>query len=165
MAEVARNDDLAQASSRDKAALFVSYAREEQEIVKRLAAALRADGRDVWIDTDAIRGTDEWARAVDAGIESSDAVAFVLSPAFVESDQCSRELEHAVRNGKRLVPLLAREVDPAGVAPELARLKLDSRRRRRAVWRPRARGGARHRPHLGAGAHRPARARGRVGGS
>ncbi len=109
-------------TSRDKAGVFVSYAREDAAIVDRLAAALRASGREVWIDTDHIRGTEEWARAVDAGIEASDAVAFVLSPPFLDSEQCRRELEHAVRNGKRLVPLLAREVDSGAVPPELARL-------------------------------------------
>ncbi len=109
-------------TSRDSASVFVSYAREDTRVVERLATALRGHGREVWIDTDAIRGTEEWERAVDAGIESSDAVAFVLSPAFVDSEQCGRELEYAVHNGKRLVPLLARAVDPADVAPELARL-------------------------------------------
>ncbi len=117
-----RADQAAPDTSRDKAGVFVSYAREDEAIVERLATALRANGRDVWLDTDDIRGSEEWERAVDAGIDSSDAVAFVLSPAFVGSQQCRRELEYAVHNGKRLVPLLAREVDSADVAPELARL-------------------------------------------
>jgi len=102
--------------------VFISYAREDQAIVERLAGALRASGRTVWVDRDDIRGTEEWARAVDAGIAASDAVAFVLSPPFLASEQCRRELEYSVRNGKRLVPLLAHAVDPAAVAPELARL-------------------------------------------
>ena len=76
----------------------------------------------MWVDTDDIRGTEEWARAIDAGIDSSDAIAFVLGPAFLVSMQCRRELEYAVQKGKRLVPLLAHQVDPADVPPELARL-------------------------------------------
>ena len=117
-----RAEQTAPDTPRDRASVFVSYAREDTRLVERLATALRGHGREVWIDTDDIRGTEEWERAVDAGIESSDAVAFVLSPAFVESEQCGRELEYAVQNGKRLVPLLARDVDPADVTPELVRL-------------------------------------------
>ena len=109
-------------TSREQASVFISYAREDEEIIARLGAALRANGRDVWVDTDDIRGTEEWARAIDAGIDSSDAIAFVLGPAFLVSMQCRRELEYAVQKGKRLVPLLAHQVDPADVPPELARL-------------------------------------------
>jgi WD40 repeat protein len=122
MAVRTRDDRVAPVTSRDKATVFVSYAREDETIVERLGSALRANGREVWIDTDDIRGTEEWERAIDAGIDSSDAVAFVLSPAFLGSEQCRREHEYAVQKGKRLVPLLAREVDPADVPPELARL-------------------------------------------
>src|SRR5262245_58499202 len=109
-------------TSREKASVFISYAREDEPLVERLAITLRTHGREVWVDTTDIRGTEEWERAVNAGIESSDAVAFVLSTDFLDSEQCRRELEYAVHNGKRLVPLLAEAVDPSDVAPELARL-------------------------------------------
>jgi TIR domain len=122
MAAGNRADQATPDTSRDKAGVFVSYAREDEAIVERLAGVLRDHGRHVWVDTHDIRGTEEWERAIDAGIESSDAVAFVLSPPFLTSQQCRRELEYAVHNGKRLVPLLARNVDAADVAPELARL-------------------------------------------
>ncbi len=109
-------------TSRERASVFISYAREDEGIVTRLGSALRANGRDVWVDTEDIRGTEEWARAIDAGIDSSDAIAFVLGPAFLASVQCRRELEYAVQKGKRLVPLLAHQVDPADVPSELGRL-------------------------------------------
>jgi len=107
---------------RDKAGIFVSYARNDEAIVERLIAALRGNGRDVWVDVEDIRGTEEWERAIDAGIDASDAVVFVLSPSFLGSAQCQRELDYAVEKGKRLVPALADAVDPREVQAELARL-------------------------------------------
>ena len=41
-------------------AVFLSYAREDSEAVRRIADALRAFGTEVWFDQNELRGGDAW---------------------------------------------------------------------------------------------------------
>lgn len=104
------------------AGAFVSYSRHDVAFVRRLHAALAAHGRDTWVDWESIPLTAEWEAEIHAGIEAADAFVFVLSPDSVTSAVCARELAHAVRHGKRLVPLVYRPIDAALVPDALAAL-------------------------------------------
>src|SRR5690606_8280601 len=46
------------------------------------------------------------------GIEDADNFAFVISPDSVASEICEKELHHAIKHKKRLIPLLRRDVQP-----------------------------------------------------
>ena len=100
--------------------VFISYARAEKEFAQTLGEALRARGKDVWIDLDDIPPTAPWRAEVEGGIESADAFLFVISPASLASAECAHELEHAARLNKRIVPVVRQEVDGAGVPEPLA---------------------------------------------
>lgn len=65
-----------------------------------------------WVDWESIPPTAEWRREVEAAIEGSDSFLFVISPASTQSPVCAREVEHAVANGKRLVPIVRQPVEP-----------------------------------------------------
>lgn len=71
---------------------FISYARRDsREFVNRLAAALEAAGKDVWVDLDDIPPASRWNQALDDGVLGSDAFLYVISPdgrrvAIVTSD-------------------------------------------------------------------------------
>ncbi len=94
--------------------VFISYSRKDAEFVRRLHQALADQGRDIWIDWEDIPLTADWWREICAGIEAADTFMFVISPDSVRSEVCRREIEHAVSNNKRLVPVNYREVtDPA----------------------------------------------------
>ena len=41
-------------------AVFLSYAREDAEVVRRIADALRGFGVEVWFDQNELRGGDTW---------------------------------------------------------------------------------------------------------
>jgi len=90
---------------------FVSYSRADEAFVRRLEAALRERGKDVWVDWHDIPATADWRAKIYAGIDASRAFVAVLSPDLVASAICREELEHATRSNKRLVPILRREVD------------------------------------------------------
>jgi WD40 repeat protein len=102
--------------------VFVSYAREDTAFVRRLHALLRGQGRDPWIDWNDIPPTAEWLSEIYAAIEQANAFAFVISTDSCSSDICLLEVEHAVQNHKRLIPILHRDVDFDVVPPPLARL-------------------------------------------
>jgi WD40 repeat protein len=91
--------------------VFISYSRKDADFVRRLHTALAANGRDTWVDWEDIPASADWWREVMAGIEAADAFVFIISPDSVRSDVCRREIEHAVNNNKRLVPILYRPVE------------------------------------------------------
>ena len=78
--------------------VFISYSRAEEEFVRRLAAALEARGKDVWVDWEDIRKSADWRAKIEAGIDSARTIVAVLSSSFAESEVCDEEIEHAVRN-------------------------------------------------------------------
>ncbi len=103
--------------------VFVSYSRRDQEWVgARLAPALEARGKDLWIDVDDIRGgASDWRATVWAGIEAARVVVFVLTPASLASRVCNEELAHASALNKRVIPVLRAPVDGSAIPPELER--------------------------------------------
>jgi WD40 repeat protein len=102
--------------------VFVSYSRSDVEFVRRLAAALKDRGRDVWIDVDGIRDAEVFPEALRRAIESADAFLFVISPDSVASEYCELEIAHAVALHKRIVPLALRPVPDEGL-PEPIRVR------------------------------------------
>lgn len=101
--------------------LFISYAREDRAFVERLEEALRDREREVWIDHE-IRPSEPWRDRLAKAIEGANACVFVLSPDFVRSDECRRELLHAGQHSKRLIPIVWRDVGPATVDETLRQL-------------------------------------------
>ena len=99
--------------------VFVSYAREDGVFAARLTEALERRGKEVWIDSEAIPKGAEWWERIEAGIEASRAVVFVLSPDFVASAVCAREADHAVGHSKRLLPIVRMQLGGARVRGEL----------------------------------------------
>jgi WD40 repeat protein len=93
--------------------VFISYAREDTEFVRRFYDRLVESGRDAWVDWEDIPLTADWLQEAYTGIEGSNAFVFIISPASVRSGPCTLELEYALQNNKRLIPLLRTEVlDP-----------------------------------------------------
>ena len=100
--------------------VFISYSRKDQDFVLSLHKALEERNRDTWIDWKDIPLTAKWKDEILSGIESADAFAFVISPDSVASEVCKLELDHAVKNNKRLVPIWYRDVAHDSVPPNLA---------------------------------------------
>ena len=100
--------------------VFVSYAREDQAVVRSLVAALEKRGKTAFVDWAGIEPSDRWRDSIREAIEESDTVVCVLSPDFLGSDVCAIEREYAEQLHKRLVPLVARDVAPEEVAQSLA---------------------------------------------
>jgi len=61
-------------------------------------------------------------QAIFPAIEGTDTFVFVISPDSVTSEICGRELAHAVTHNKRMIPVMARDVDAKAVPEALAKL-------------------------------------------
>lgn len=102
--------------------VFISYSRKDIGPVRRMHAALAARERQTWVDWEGIPPTAEWMQEIRGAIDAAQAFAFVLSPDSLASRVCREELEHAVAQGKRLIPVVCRDVVASEVPEALARL-------------------------------------------
>jgi hypothetical protein len=88
---------------------FFSYAREDSELVLRLARELRKAGANLWLDQLDIRGGQRWDEAVQAALESCQGLVAVLSPSSVVSQNFLDEVSYALEKQKQIIPLLHQE--------------------------------------------------------
>ncbi len=102
--------------------IFISYSRKDKEFVRRLHEALSRRDREAWVDWEDIRPTEEWMQAIYAAIEGADTFVFVLTPDSIASDVCGREIAHAGAHNKRMVPIVAQDVNADAVPEALAKL-------------------------------------------
>ncbi len=87
---------------------FLSYSRKDGEFARQLHGHLNQNQLDLWADWDSIPLTSNWMAEIVAAIEESDAFIFIITPDSLTSEYCMKELEIAVQNNKRLVPVLHR---------------------------------------------------------
>jgi len=103
-------------------AIFVSYSRKDATAARRLHEALVERQRETWVDWEGIPPSADWMREIEAAIDGAEAFVFVLSPDSLQSPVCARELEHALAQHKRLLPVVVRDAGSSAVPATLARL-------------------------------------------
>lgn len=103
--------------ARDPRQIFISYAREDAPIARRLAADLRRHDYPVWIAPESIQPGESWVSAIDRGLHESGVFLALLSPAAVKSHWVRSETRLAIQlehQGKlRLVPMMLKACDPS----------------------------------------------------
>ena len=77
---------------------------------------------DTWIDWKSIPKGEDWWQHIQSGIEEADAFLFLISPDSSKSKVCNEELEHAVKNGKRILPIIIRDPEVENVPGILSKL-------------------------------------------
>jgi len=104
------------------AKVFISYSRKDTDFAKKLTAELQKSELDFWIDWEGIPPTVDWWREIEKGIEESDAFLFLINPDSAKSKICNQEIDHAIQNGKRLIPLVIRDTKADEIHPKLTPL-------------------------------------------
>lgn len=87
--------------------VFISYAREDREIAKRLVRQLENAGLEVWDDSSIMPG-DNWAEKVSQALKESQAMVVLVSVAALDSEWVRREIEFALGTKEyrgRLIPV------------------------------------------------------------
>ena len=150
--------------------VFISYSRDDLEFADQLVAALEVTGFDVAMDRHGITGGEDFRRRLGALIREADTVVFVLSPSSVQSGMCAWEVEEAIRLGKRIIPVVCRELEGRDPPPLLKNLdyvffypepKVAGSGFGHGLARAHCR--SQHGPRLDARAHAPPSARERMG--
>lgn len=90
--------------------IFLSYRSAEAEFALRLAADLKNAGVNLWMDRLDIKPGDDWIYALQNGVNDCAAIISVLSPGYVSSKYCRRELARADRMGRPIFPVILRPV-------------------------------------------------------
>lgn len=90
--------------------VMISYSRKDKLFVRQLTQALKRSGREVWVDWEDIPASADWMAEIEAGIDAAHTFVFVITPNSVRSAVCNHEIHHAVRNNKRLIPILRQEI-------------------------------------------------------
>ena len=90
--------------------VFISYSRKNSEFADRLDDALKATGQAVWIDRREIAASAAWWETIKSGIDEAHAFVPIITPELLSSPVCTFEMDYALRNNKRIIPLMRHEV-------------------------------------------------------
>src|SRR4029078_10377050 len=75
-----------------------------------MTEAFNGQELDFWIDWEGIPPTVDWWKEIQKGIEEADVFLFLISPDSAKSKVCRQEIAHAANNGKRLIPIIVRDI-------------------------------------------------------
>ena len=104
--------------------VFISYSRKDGDFAKKLTEKLAEIGHEIWIDWHDIPLTANWWKEITEGIENANTFVFIISPDSVSSPICNFEVAHALYYGKRIIPILYRDVDEHKAFSKLISKKL-----------------------------------------
>jgi hypothetical protein len=94
--------------------VFISYSREDRMPVERLAELLKANGLEVWTDSEIPIGED-WQRAIETAIDEASVILLVMSPSSMASPWLQVEYGMALRSGAKIIPLVLGDAPRSGL--------------------------------------------------
>lgn len=101
-----------------RSAGFISYARRDEQFVRRLVADLAARGVQLWYDQHLLPGSD-WQRGIEQALNAASFVLFVASEASSTSDWVRHEIVAAQTSGTLTIPVVIDDQGPAAIPEEL----------------------------------------------
>lgn len=102
-----QSSKLAQAQMDPFQDAFISYGRaDSRAFAAKLNERLMAQGFKIWFDFEDIPLGVDYQKQIDAGIDHADNFLFLISPHSINSLYCRLEIERAVYQRKRIIPLL-----------------------------------------------------------
>src|SRR5580658_2016565 len=113
---------MAQTVTSDKLKVFISYSRRDSsEFAEELLAGLQLAGFAAFLDRHDIAAGEEWEARLGGLIHQADTIVYVVSPEAVKSPRCAWEVERALGQAKRLLPVIFKAVADADIPEQLRR--------------------------------------------
>jgi len=106
-----------------KPRVFLSYSRRDTDFIDELVISLESHGFEVVFDRADLFPGEPWEPRLQRLITDAETTVCVVSKNWLGSDQCGKELGIAVRNGRRIVPVIIDPVNPSDMPEDLARLQ------------------------------------------
>jgi hypothetical protein len=95
--------------------VFISYSHQDADWVRQFAEALRNEHVDVWLDQWQLKAGDFLPDVLGRGLRESDAIVVLLSSSNVRRPSVFFELGAALGTGKKLIPVLDKDVDQSTI--------------------------------------------------
>jgi tetratricopeptide (TPR) repeat protein len=108
-----------------KATIFISYSRKDAMFADEIEKALKARDFQPLIDRSDIYEFEDWWQRIQNLILQADTIISVLSPDYVASKTCKKEVEFASSRNKRFAPIEYRPVDCKLIPSALKRLNFE----------------------------------------
>ncbi|MGD1805387.1 TIR domain-containing protein [Dapis sp. BLCC M126] len=86
---------------------FISYGRADSKYFAiKLYEKLTENGLKIWFDQNDIPLAVDFQNQIDDGITKADNFLFIIAPHSINSPYCLKEINHAIKYNKRIIPLL-----------------------------------------------------------
>ncbi len=92
------------------AQVFISYSEADEAVVRELVEYLGKRGVDYWVDMERVSPGDDWMTAVQNGLQASDIMLLVLSPASQAAAEVEEQWRLYLSAGKPIIPFMVSEV-------------------------------------------------------
>jgi len=80
--------------------IFLSHARKDSQLARKLADLLTQAGFSVWLPEEEIAPGDNWAKKIGKALEESECMVILLTPNALESDWLRQNIEYALGSKK-----------------------------------------------------------------
>jgi hypothetical protein len=85
--------------------VFISYSRQDEAFVRRLAQALDEAQISVWLDVLHIQTGENWSDAIQGGLDACERMILVISEASMQSKQVANEWHYYLEEKKAIFPI------------------------------------------------------------
>src|SRR5512135_2782225 len=102
--------------------VFISYSRKDIAFARLISESLQQSQVDTWIDWERIPVGEKWWAEICGAIQNANVFMFIISKNSIGSSVCKDEINWALKNNKRIIPIIVDELEPAAVkefAPDL----------------------------------------------
>lgn len=110
---------------RNRQQVFLSHAHEDVDFAKRLAQDLREAGLSVWMTPDSIQPSEQWASAIERGLDESKIFLVLLTPNSVKSRWVRKETLYALQHDHifDIAPVIVKACDVAQLSKFLTQIQ------------------------------------------
>lgn len=91
--------------------IFVSYSSKDRSFALKFVQELQDMGVNVWMDQLGIKLGENWDNAIEDALENSNTFLLFISPTAVASQNVQDEVHFAIKEKKKLIPILIKQCD------------------------------------------------------
>jgi WD40 repeat protein len=92
--------------------VFISYSRKDIAFARLIRESLQQSEIDTWIDWDRIPIGEKWWNEICGAIQAANTFVFIVSQNSVGSSVCKDEINLALANHKRIIPIVVDDLKP-----------------------------------------------------
>src|SRR5947208_57535 len=92
--------------------VFISYSRQDRQLVEHLTTKLREAGVRTWTDLDNIPAGKDWAREINRGLLEATALIYVASKHSAQSRWMDAEFTFFLQKQRRVIPIIIDDEGP-----------------------------------------------------